>query len=147
MLVELILMEPLALWHVSCLWSINMFIKNECEMTWHDVAWRNMTRHDLAWRGITWHNVTWGDMTWHSVAWHDITWHDNKVDNKVLVVWPSRDFRATAYKCWAFFCQGTNVWVTSKTSWTGRWPEFSRSLEQSSSVGMSSKDSLTSKHK
>ena len=43
------------------------------------------------------------------------------------------------------FCQGTNVWVTSKTSWTRRWPEFLRSPKHSSSVGMSSNDLLTSK--
>ena len=43
------------------------------------------------------------------------------------------------------FCQGTNVWVTSKTTWTGRWPEFLRSPKHGSSVGMSAKDSLTSK--
>ena len=39
------------------------------------------------------------------------------------------------------FCRRTNVWVTSKTSWTGRWPAFSRSPEHGSSVGMSAKDS------
>ena len=75
------------------------------DMTWHDVTcvtWRDMTWHDVAWRDMTWHDVTWRDMTWYDVAWRDMTWHDNKVDNKALVVWPSSDFRATAYKFIAF---------------------------------------------
>ena len=81
------------------------------DMTWQDVTWRDMTWHDVAWSGMTWHNVTWRDKTWRDVAWrgvtwHDVTWHDNKVDNKVdnkaLIVWPSRVFRATAYKFRAF---------------------------------------------
>ena len=98
-------------------------------------------------RGMTWQHATWHDTTWHEVMWHDVTqrdmtWHDNKVDNKALVVWPSRVFSRENLE---HFCRKTNVWVTSKTSWTGRWPEFSRSPEHGSSVGMSAKDSLTSK--
>ena len=73
-----------------------------CGMTWHDVEWRSMTWHDVAWRDMTWPNVAWRDMTWHNVAWLDNTWHDNTIDNKALVVQPSRDFRATAYKFRAF---------------------------------------------
>ena len=67
-------------------------------MTWHEVKWRVMTWNDVTWHDVTWRGMTWRDMTWHNVAWHDITWHDNKV----LVVWPSLNFRATAYKFTAF---------------------------------------------
>ena len=98
------------------------------DITWHDVTWRDLTWHDVTWREITWHYVTWRDMTWHNVAWRDITWHDNKFDSKALVVWPSRDFRATVYKFRAFLSR--NECVTSKTSWTRRWPEFLRSSNQ-----------------
>ena len=37
------------------------------------------------------------------------------------------------------------VWVTSKTSRTGSWPRFSRSLKRGSSVEIWAMDSLTSK--
>ena len=37
------------------------------------------------------------------------------------------------------------LWVTSKTSSTGRWPRFLRSSERGSSVGISAMDSLTLK--
>ena len=92
-------------------------VKSRHDLTWHDVPWRGMTWHvvagrdrmwhDVAWRDMTWHDVTchdvtWRDMTWHDETWRDMTWHDNKVDNKALVVWPSRVFRATAYKFRAF---------------------------------------------
>ena len=70
------------------------------DMTWHDVAWydvtwRARTWHDVTWRGMAWHDVKWRGLTWHDVTWRDVTWsdrHDNEVDNKVLVVWPSRVF-------------------------------------------------------
>ena len=106
------------------------------EMTWDHMTWRDMTWNDVTWRDLTWQDVTWRNMTWHNVAWHDITWHDNKDDDKALVVWPSRDFRATAYKFRAFLSR--NLRVTSKTSWTRKWPEFLRSPKHNSSVGMSS---------
>ena len=123
------------------------------DMTWHDVAWRDMTWHGVAWRDMTWHDVTWRDMTWHDVSgrdrtwhdmtwrdmtWHDVTWRDMTCHD---VTWRDMTIKLTI-KHWScdrtasfarllinleHFCQGTNVWVTSKTSWTGRWPEFLRS--------------------
>ena len=77
------------------------------DMTWQAVAWRDMTWHDVTWGDMRWHDVAWRDMTWRGITWHDVTWldntwHDNTVDNKALVVQPSRDFRATAYKFRAF---------------------------------------------
>ena len=58
--------------------------------------------YDVILRNMTWHKVAWHDMSWHNVAWLGNTWHDNTVDNEALVVQPSRDFRATAYKFRAF---------------------------------------------
>ena len=139
------------------------------DMTWHDVAWRDMrymTWHDVTWRmtwhdvhDVTWrehyvawwHNVAWRDMTWHDVTWRGITWHDMTLRDMTIKLTIKRwscDRPATFARLLInleLFCQGTNVWVTSKTSWTRRWPEFLRSPKHSSSVGMSSNDSLTSK--
>ena len=119
------------------------------DMTWHDVTWRDLTWHDVTWRGITWHDVTWRDMTWHDVAWHNVAWREIRdMTIKLTIKCWSCDRPATFARLLIksdHFCQGTNVWVTSKTSWTGRWPELLRSPKHGSSVGMSSMDSLTSK--
>ena len=129
------------MWHDMARRDITWHYVTLRDMTWHevhDVACRGMTwQREITWHGVTWRDmawciVAWRDMTWHNVAWHDITWHDNKVDNKALVVWPSGDIRATAYEFRAFFCQGTNVWVTSKTPWIKRWPKFLRSPKHGS---------------
>ena len=118
------------------------------DLTWHDVTWRGMTWrdvtgcdrtwHDMAWRGRTWHHVTWQDvrdMAWYDVIWRDMTWHDMTWQD---VTWRDMTIQLTI-KHWSFdrpasfarliinlehFCQGTNVWVTTKTSRTGIWPEF-----------------------
>ena len=133
------------------------------DVTWHDVAWRGMNWNDVKWRdmtwldvkwcGMTWHDVkrcamTWRDRTRHDVTWCDMTWHDVTWQYS----WQLSIGRVTITRLFArllinleHFCQETNVWVTSITSWTGRWPEFSRSPKQGSSVGMSAKNSLTSK--
>ena len=126
-------------------------------MTWNDVKWRDMTCLDVAWRDMTWHDVPWRDMTWLDVTWRDMTWHDvtwrdmttlRDMTIKLTIKRWSCDRLATFVRLLInleLLCQGSNVWVTSKTSWTGRWPEFLRSPKHGSSVGMSSKDSLTSK--
>ena len=125
-------------------------------VAWHDVTWRYITWHDVTWRDMrwhdmTWHDVTWRDMTWHDVTWRDMTWYDVTLHDMTIKLTIKRwscDSPTTFARLLInleLFCQGTNVWVTSKTSWTGRWSEFLRSPKHGSSVGMSSKDSLTSK--
>ena len=130
---------------INCMWKKS--VDNEALVVWpsrdfrRDMTWRGMTWHDVAGRGMMWRDVTWRDMTWHDVAWCDMT-------IKLTIKRWSCDRPATFARLLInleHFCQVTNVWVTSKTSWTGRWPEFLRSPKHGSSVGMSAKDSLTSK--
>ena len=121
------------------------------DLMWRDVSWRDITWRGMVWHDVTWHDVTWRDMTWHNVTWRGITWHDMTLRDMTIELTIKRwswDRPATFARLrinLELFCQGTNVWVTSKTSQTGRWPEFLRSLKHSSSVGMSSNDLLTSK--
>ena len=127
------------------------------------MTWCEITFHDVTWRDLTWHDVTWRDMTWHDVTWREITWHDMTLRDMTIKLTMKRwscDRPATFARLLInleLYCQGTNVWVTSKTSWTRRWPEFlrfpkhssllgfSRLPKHGSSVEISAMDSLTSK--
>ena len=134
------------------------------DMTWYDMTWHDVTGHDRTWHGMMWHDVTWRDMAWHGTTLHDMTWHMtwrmtwHLTWHDVIgcdMTWRGMRWHDMAWRDMTsfarllinleHFCQGTNVWVTSKTSWTGRWPEILRPLKHGSSVGMSAKDSLTSK--
>ena len=120
------------------------------DMTWHDVAWRGRTWHhvtwqDVTWRDMAWYNVTWQDRTWHDmtwldrtwqdvtwrdVTWRDMTWHDvTWRDMTIQLAMKHWSFDRPASFAWLLInlehsCQGTNVWVTTKTPRTGSWPEF-----------------------
>ena len=95
------------------------------DMTWHDVAWRDMTwrdmtRHDVTWRDMTWDDVTWRDMTWHDVTWHDVTWRDMTIKLTIKrwsYVWPSNDFRATAYKFRTYLTSTSEYLLNWKSTW------------------------------
>ena len=115
------------------------------EMTWLDVTWREMMWHDMTWCAMTWHDMTWRDMTRHDVTWRDMTWHDNEVDNKALVVWPSRVFRAIAYKFRAFLSK--NEYLGNFKNLLNRKVTLIFEVAQHGRSGMSAKDSLTSKTK
>ena len=89
-----------------------------------------MTWHEMKWREITWHDVTWRDMRRHDmpgITWHDMTIRDMTI--KLTIRRWSSDRPATFGRLLTnldFFCQGMEVWVTSKTPWARRWPEFLR---------------------